>query len=71
MFLWVRCPAPRTINSFLRLWCQLELHLDDHPSFSSLGYKALEMKLWTEIADAGVLFAPGDYFVIFGLPSQC
>ncbi|KAH7879766.1 pyridoxal phosphate-dependent transferase [Lentinula edodes] len=47
-------------SSGMFLW--LELHLDDHPSFSSLGYKALEMKLWTEIADAGVLFAPGAMF---------
>ncbi|KAJ3768951.1 pyridoxal phosphate-dependent transferase [Lentinula raphanica] len=40
----------------------LELHLEEHPSFTSLGYKALEMKLWTEIAEAGVLFAPGAMF---------
>jgi len=47
-------------SSGMFVW--IELHLEDHPSFSSLGYKALEMKLWTEIAEAGVLFGPGSMF---------
>jgi aromatic amino acid aminotransferase I / 2-aminoadipate transaminase len=38
------------------------LHLESHPSFSTIGYKALEEELWTQIAEAGVLFGPGNIF---------
>ncbi|KAF9075867.1 PLP-dependent transferase [Rhodocollybia butyracea] len=47
-------------SSGMFVW--LTLYFEDHPSFSTMGYKALEVKLWTEIAEAGVLFAPGAIF---------
>jgi len=50
--------VPPTSGMFV--W--VELHLEEHPSFSSLGYKALETKLWTDIAEAGVLLGPGVIF---------
>ncbi|KAF9055066.1 PLP-dependent transferase [Hymenopellis radicata] len=46
----------------LRLF--LKLHLEDFVTspLSALGYKQLEMKLWTKLAEAGVLFGPGYIF---------
>ncbi|OAX41341.1 PLP-dependent transferase [Rhizopogon vinicolor AM-OR11-026] len=40
----------------------MKLHLDQHPSFSPGDENALEMKLWTKLAENGVLFAPGWMF---------
>ncbi|KAJ7368276.1 pyridoxal phosphate-dependent transferase [Mycena albidolilacea] len=40
----------------------LKVHFDQHPSFATLGAESLEMKLWIEIAEAGVLFGPGAMF---------
>ncbi|KAJ7591099.1 pyridoxal phosphate-dependent transferase [Mycena floridula] len=58
-------PSP-TIFSFVPpnagMFVWLKLHLENHPSFASIGYKQLEIKLWEKIADAGVLFAPGFMF---------
>jgi len=55
-----------TIFSFVPpsagMFVWLQLHFENHPSFSTLGYKQLEMKLWEKIAEAGVLFAPGFMF---------
>ncbi|KDQ31486.1 hypothetical protein PLEOSDRAFT_1036482 [Pleurotus ostreatus PC15] len=39
----------------------LQLHLDNHPSFDGNG-ETLEMQLWIDLAEAGVLFAPGWMF---------
>ncbi|TFK43565.1 PLP-dependent transferase [Crucibulum laeve] len=50
--------VPPTSGMFV--W--LKLQLDGHPFFNTVGYKELEMKLWTEIAEAGVLFGPGFMF---------
>jgi len=40
----------------------LNLIFEHHPSFSTIGHKALEMRLWIALAEAGVLFGPGYMF---------
>jgi aromatic amino acid aminotransferase I len=40
----------------------MKLHLDQHPSFTPGDEDTLEMKLWTALAENGVLFAPGWIF---------
>lgn len=40
----------------------LKLHFENHPSFSKVGYKALEEKLFVMLAENGVLFGPGYIF---------
>ncbi|KAF8915874.1 pyridoxal phosphate-dependent transferase [Mucidula mucida] len=49
-------------SSGMFVW--LKLHLEDFVTspLSTLGYKQLEMKLWAELAEAGVLFGPGYIF---------
>ncbi|KAJ8701767.1 hypothetical protein PTI98_000520 [Pleurotus ostreatus] len=46
-------------TSGMYIW--LQLHLDNHPSFDGNG-ETLEMQLWIDLAEAGVLFAPGWMF---------
>jgi aromatic amino acid aminotransferase I / 2-aminoadipate transaminase len=43
---------------------QMKLHLDQHPKLLSGDEteETLEMKLWTQLAEAGVLFGPGWIF---------
>jgi len=59
-------PTARTLFSFVPptagMFVWLKLHFEHHPAFTTLGYKALEMKLWTELAEAGVLFGFGAMF---------
>ncbi|KAJ7179162.1 pyridoxal phosphate-dependent transferase [Mycena filopes] len=50
--------VPPTSGMFV--W--LKIHFDQHPSISSMTAKDLEMKLWIELAEAGVLFGPGSMF---------
>jgi len=50
--------VPPTSGMFV--W--LKINFDQHPSFTSLGAEGLEMKLWIELAEAGVLFGPGAMF---------
>ncbi|THV08593.1 PLP-dependent transferase [Dendrothele bispora CBS 962.96] len=50
--------VPPTAGMFV--W--LEMHFEEHPSFAELGYKKLENKLWIALAEAGVLFGPGQMF---------
>jgi len=40
----------------------MKLHLDQHPSFTPGNEDTLEMKLWTKLAENGVLFGPGWMF---------
>ncbi|KIP08349.1 hypothetical protein PHLGIDRAFT_18957 [Phlebiopsis gigantea 11061_1 CR5-6] len=47
-------------SSGMFLW--LEMHFDSHPSFREGDEETLEMQLWTKIAEAGVLVAPGWFF---------
>ncbi|TRM68096.1 pyridoxal phosphate-dependent transferase [Schizophyllum amplum] len=47
-------------SSGMFIWMQL--HFDDHPELATLGTKELEMKLWTALAEAGVMFGPGAMF---------
>ncbi|KAJ7228693.1 pyridoxal phosphate-dependent transferase [Mycena pura] len=50
--------VPPTAGMFI--W--LKVHFDQHPSFVTLGVKELENKLWIELAEAGLLLAPGVMF---------
>ncbi|KIJ70016.1 hypothetical protein HYDPIDRAFT_77313 [Hydnomerulius pinastri MD-312] len=56
----------RTMFSFVPpiggmfLW--IKLHLDQHPSFVPGSEESLEVKLWTRLAESGVLFGPGWMF---------
>ncbi|KAJ7276368.1 pyridoxal phosphate-dependent transferase [Mycena haematopus] len=54
--------VPPTSGMFV--W--LKVHFDEHPSFKKLGAESLEMKLWIELAEAGVLFGPGVMFSATG-----
>ncbi|EGN93075.1 hypothetical protein SERLA73DRAFT_172428 [Serpula lacrymans var. lacrymans S7.3] len=49
---------PPTAGMFV--W--MKLHLENHPSFAQEDGETLEMKLWTQVAEAGVLFGPGWMF---------
>jgi aromatic amino acid aminotransferase I len=40
----------------------MRLHLDQHPSFAPGDEDTLETKLWTKLAENGVLFGPGWVF---------
>ncbi|KAG6840896.1 hypothetical protein H0H93_004418, partial [Arthromyces matolae] len=40
----------------------IEIFFNTHPSFSSTGSEALEMKLWVALAEAGLLLSPGNWF---------
>lgn len=50
--------VPPTSGMFV--W--LKLHFDSHPKVGELGHKTLEMKLWVELAEAGLLVGPGSMF---------
>ncbi|KAI5118981.1 hypothetical protein M0805_001120 [Coniferiporia weirii] len=55
--------VPPTAGMFL--W--LKFHFESHPAFATPEDKAaLEMKLWTKLADAGVLIGPGWMFAATG-----
>lgn len=41
---------------------QLEMYFDSHPSFKEGDEETLEVQLWTNLAEAGLLVAPGWYF---------
>ncbi|KAF9569073.1 PLP-dependent transferase [Agrocybe pediades] len=47
-------------SSGMFIW--LQLHLEDHPQFKTLGQETLEMQLWVALAEGGVLFGPGNMF---------
>ncbi|KAK0453901.1 pyridoxal phosphate-dependent transferase [Armillaria borealis] len=47
-------------SSGMFVW--LKLHLEEHPSYTAVGYKALEFKLWTALAEHGILFGFGSMF---------
>ncbi|KAJ6484992.1 pyridoxal phosphate-dependent transferase [Mycena vitilis] len=51
--------VPPTSGMFV--W--LKIHFDQHPAFNKLGAESLELKLWTELAEAGVLLGPGTLLV--------
>lgn len=40
----------------------LKINFDNHPALSTLGLEELENKLWVALAEAGVLFGPGNMF---------
>jgi aromatic amino acid aminotransferase I len=40
----------------------IQFHFDSHPSVTEVEEKSLEQRLWIALADAGVLFGPGDFF---------
>jgi aromatic amino acid aminotransferase I len=44
------------------LYVQLKLHFDRHPKHGVIDSKDLELALWEELAEAGVLFGPGQMF---------
>jgi aromatic amino acid aminotransferase I len=44
------------------LCVQLKLHFDHHPKHGTVDSNDLELALWKELAEAGVLFAPGQMF---------
>ncbi|KAK7049551.1 hypothetical protein VNI00_005582 [Paramarasmius palmivorus] len=50
--------VPPTAGMFI--W--LQLHLEDHPLYGQLDSTALELKLWTALAEAGLIVGPGDMF---------
>jgi len=50
--------VPPTAGMFV--W--IKLHFEHHPSFKLLGTETLEMQLWADLAEAGVLFGPGVMF---------
>ena len=50
--------VPPTSGMFL--W--LKIHFENVPGFEPGEEETLEMKLWTDIAEANVLIAPGRYF---------
>ncbi|KAF7352816.1 Aminotran-1-2 domain-containing protein [Mycena venus] len=54
--------VPPTSGMFV--W--LKVHFEQHPSFKTMGAESLELQLWTEIAEAGVLFGPGAIFSATG-----
>ncbi|KAJ7781266.1 pyridoxal phosphate-dependent transferase [Mycena metata] len=58
------CPIPFSPfvppTSGMFVW--LKIHFDQHPSIATTTAKDLEMKLWIELAEAGVLFGPGSMF---------
>ncbi|RXW11690.1 hypothetical protein EST38_g14165 [Candolleomyces aberdarensis] len=47
-------------TSGMYVW--LKLHLDRHPKHGMMNYNDLELALWKELAEAGVLFGPGHMF---------
>ncbi|KAG1755732.1 pyridoxal phosphate-dependent transferase [Suillus lakei] len=56
----------RTMFSFVPpvagMFVWMRLHLDQHPSFAPGDEDTLETKLWTKLAENGVLFGPGWMF---------
>ena len=38
------------------------MHFDAHPAFKEGDEETLEIQLWTKLAEAGLLVAPGWYF---------
>ncbi|KAF8913865.1 pyridoxal phosphate-dependent transferase [Gymnopilus junonius] len=50
--------VPPTSGMFI--WFQL--HFDGHPQLRELGQETLEMKLWTALAEGGLLIGPGSMF---------
>lgn len=56
----------RTMLSFVPptagMFVWMKLHLDQHPSFTPGDEDTLETKLWTKLAENGVLFGPGWIF---------
>uniref|UniRef100_A0A0W0FCP6 PLP-dependent transferase n=1 Tax=Moniliophthora roreri TaxID=221103 RepID=A0A0W0FCP6_MONRR len=49
---------PPTSGMFI--W--LQLHLEHHPLHGKIDTTALELKLWTSLAEAGLIIGPGDIF---------
>jgi len=41
---------------------QLKFYFDSHPEFGEKSAETLEMQLWEEFAEGGVLLAPGWFF---------
>ena len=58
MFIWVRalCASDRQLGL---THIQLKFYFDSHPEFSKKPVESLEMRLWQEFTNAGVLVAPG------------
>ncbi|KAJ7283688.1 pyridoxal phosphate-dependent transferase [Mycena rebaudengoi] len=50
--------VPPTSGMFV--W--IKVHFDQHPSLATLGEESLEMQLWAEFAEAGLLIGPGVFF---------
>ncbi|KAL0579527.1 hypothetical protein V5O48_002456 [Marasmius crinis-equi] len=50
--------VPPTSGMFV--W--LEVHFENHPLFGTLETTTLEMKLWTDLAEAGLVLGPGYLF---------
>jgi len=50
--------VPPTSGMFV--W--LQFHFESHPNVTEVEEKSLEQRLWIELAEAGVLFGPGEIF---------
>lgn len=50
--------VPPTSGMFL--W--LKVHFENHPAFKEEGEETLEIKLWTKLAEAGLVISPGTFF---------
>ncbi|KAJ7129722.1 PLP-dependent transferase [Mycena epipterygia] len=61
-----KAPVSNALFSFVPptsgMFVWIKVHFDQHPSFATLGPKDLEMKLWIELAEAGLLLGPGAMF---------
>ncbi|KAJ7700049.1 pyridoxal phosphate-dependent transferase [Mycena rosella] len=61
-----KAPMSNALFSFVPptsgMFVWIKVHFDQHPSFATLGAESMEMKLWIELAEAGVLFGPGAMF---------
>lgn len=65
MFLWVGYLANEDSVSLLRDTVQIQVNFKAHPSFKQSGHQALELRLFTEFLNAGVLVAPGEHLRCF------
>lgn len=68
MFLWVNIHTIQNLRWLM--FSQVTVHFDTLPSFTEGDEETLEMQLWTKLADAGVLVAPGWYFSPLPDPSE-
>ncbi|KAJ6599100.1 pyridoxal phosphate-dependent transferase [Mycena vulgaris] len=61
-----KAPMSNALFSFVPptsgMFVWIKIHFDQHPSFATLGSESLEMKLWIELAEAGLLVGPGAMF---------